>query len=166
MRRTARIQAGSDRATFTWSALWPGLTPRRCSPASAPSGFAACIGLRDLTVTGRFTYHIQTNLFLNVDKVRLRTILATYSRQGGHIKPVSITVRADWDEEARVWVATSDDIDGLAIEAENLEALKEQVVAAVCDLVELNGFSGDGTLPEIPIHIISDQLTRIPNPCY
>ena len=82
------------------------------------------------------------------------------------MKPVSIIVRADWDEEARVWVATSDDIDGLAVEAENFEALKEQVMAAVCDLVELNGFSGNGSLPEIPIHIMSDQLTRIPNPCY
>ncbi|MDX1779976.1 MAG: DUF1902 domain-containing protein [Thalassovita sp.] len=82
------------------------------------------------------------------------------------MKHVSIIVRAEWDEEARVWVATSTDIEGLAVEAENFEALREKVLGAVCDLVELNGFEGDGTLPEIPVHIMSDQLTRIPNPCH
>jgi predicted RNase H-like HicB family nuclease len=32
------------------------------------------------------------------------------------IKPFFI--RAEWDEEARVWVATSDDVPGLATEGE------------------------------------------------
>ena len=32
-------------------------------------------------------------------------------------------IRADWDPEARVWVATSDDVPGLATEADTLEAL-------------------------------------------
>lgn len=79
---------------------------------------------------------------------------------------VSITVRAEWDEEARVWVATSEDIAGLAVEADTMEALKEKVVGAVCDLVELNGFAQGASVPEIPVHILSDQLTRIPNPCH
>lgn len=52
---------------------------------------------------------------------------------------VSIIVRAEWDEEASVWVATSNDIDGLAVEADTLEALKTKVTDAICDLVEMNG---------------------------
>ncbi len=32
-------------------------------------------------------------------------------------------IRAEWDEEARVWVATSDDVPGLATEADTLEGL-------------------------------------------
>jgi hypothetical protein len=51
----------------------------------------------------------------------------------------SIIVRADWDREAAVWVATSGDIDGLAIEAETLEALGPKVVSAMTDLMALNG---------------------------
>lgn len=80
------------------------------------------------------------------------------------MKHVSIVVRADWDEEAAVWIASSNDIEGLAVEADTLEALEQKVVAAITDLVELNGFSSN--LPEIPIHIMAEQLVRIPNPTY
>ena len=36
-------------------------------------------------------------------------------------------VHADWDPEAGVWVATSDDVPGLATEAATLEALTEKL---------------------------------------
>jgi hypothetical protein len=80
------------------------------------------------------------------------------------MKHVSIIVRAEWDEEAAVWVASSNDIEGLAVEADTLEALEPKVVAAITDLLELNGFTSN--LPEIPIHIMAEQLVRIPNPTY
>lgn len=57
----------------------------------------------------------------------------------------TIIVRADWDEEAGVWVATTSDIEGLAVEAETLEKLSDKVCAAIVDLVELNGFLGKTT---------------------
>lgn len=74
----------------------------------------------------------------------------------------SIFVRAAWDDEAQVWVATSNDIGGLAVEAETREALTEKVVAAVADLIELNGIDSD--LPEIPVHVMSEDLRRVANP--
>ncbi len=77
----------------------------------------------------------------------------------------TINVRADWDEEAHVWVATTDDVDGLAVEAETFEALKEEVFSALRDLVELNGFNKSAGMPEIPVHFMAEQLARIPNPC-
>lgn len=82
------------------------------------------------------------------------------------MKNVSIIVRADWDEEAGVWVASTTDIQGLAVEAETLEALRDKIVAAVSDLVEVNGGFEDGTLPDIPVRIMSEQIARIPNPCH
>ena len=42
----------------------------------------------------------------------------------------SIIVRASWDDEAGVWVASSTDIDGLAIEAATIEELEPKVLAA------------------------------------
>ena len=50
-----------------------------------------------------------------------------------------IVVRAAWDAKAQVWVATSDDVQGLAIEAATVAFLGQKVVSALQDLVELNG---------------------------
>ena len=36
-------------------------------------------------------------------------------------------VRAEWDEEAKVWVATSDDVPGLVTEAETMEILSSKL---------------------------------------
>ena len=73
-----------------------------------------------------------------------------------------IVVRADWDDEAKVWVASSSDIEGLATEAATLEELRLKVLAMVEELAELNGVSSD--LPEIPVHILAGQTVRVPNP--
>lgn len=48
------------------------------------------------------------------------------------------TVRADWDPEAEVWVAFSDEVPGLATEAATLEALTEKLRALVPELLEAN----------------------------
>lgn len=43
-----------------------------------------------------------------------------------------------WDGEAGVWVATSDDVPGLALESKSFDALVEKVRAAVPELLRLN----------------------------
>lgn len=80
------------------------------------------------------------------------------------MKSMSILVRAFWDGEASVWVATSNDIDGLAVEAGSVEELEAKVLAAVADLIELNGSPSD--LPEIPVHIMAEHVAKIPNPFF
>ncbi len=80
------------------------------------------------------------------------------------MKHLSILVRAEWDEEAGVWVATSRDVDGLCVESASMESLTEKVLAAIQDLLELNG--GDSSLPEIPVHIMAAHFSLIPNPCH
>ncbi len=75
-----------------------------------------------------------------------------------------IIVRAEWDNEAEVWIASSNDIDGLALEAATMELLQQKIPGALRDLLEMNGFAGASDLPEIPYHIMSSQVGRIPNP--
>lgn len=48
-------------------------------------------------------------------------------------------VRAEWDDEAGVWVATSDDVPGLATEARTIEALDIKLTSLVPELLEANG---------------------------
>jgi hypothetical protein len=46
-----------------------------------------------------------------------------------------------WDNDAAVWVATSDDIPGLALESGSLDALIERVRFAAPELLSLNAKS-------------------------
>jgi len=48
-------------------------------------------------------------------------------------------IRAEWDEEAHVWVATSDDVPGLATEEDTLERLIEKLKIMIPELLDYNG---------------------------
>jgi len=53
-------------------------------------------------------------------------------------------VHADWDPEARVWIATSADVPGLATEAPTVEVLAEKLRIMIPELLEANQIlSGD-----------------------
>ena len=47
-------------------------------------------------------------------------------------------IRFLWDDEAAVWVATSEDVPGLALESGSFDALVEKVRYAIPELLELN----------------------------
>ena len=47
-------------------------------------------------------------------------------------------VHAVWDHEARVWVASSDDVPGLATESETTEGLIEKLGTIIPELLEMN----------------------------
>jgi len=51
----------------------------------------------------------------------------------------SYLIRFMWDGEAGVWVATSDDVPGLATEAESIDALFDKLEVLVPELLEING---------------------------
>ena len=55
-----------------------------------------------------------------------------------------LLVTAQWDDEAKVWVATSQDIPGLVTEAASLDALLERVLAVAPELLEDNAHLLDG----------------------
>jgi predicted RNase H-like HicB family nuclease len=64
-------------------------------------------------------------------------------------------IRAEWDEEARVWVATSEDVPGLATEAETVEDLVEKLRGMIPELLEANGISLD---QEVPFEVLSRRF--------
>jgi predicted RNase H-like HicB family nuclease len=59
-------------------------------------------------------------------------------------------VQADWDPEASVWVATSDDVPGLATESATIEELTARLRTMIPELLEANGL--------LPTNIPSDRL--------
>jgi Domain of unknown function (DUF1902) len=64
-----------------------------------------------------------------------------------------ITVNAEWHDAEGVWIATSDDIWGLAAQAPDLEKLKKKVLPMIADLIELNKVEIVG--PSVPIHFVA-----------
>jgi hypothetical protein len=78
------------------------------------------------------------------------------------MKHASIIVKVERDEEAKIWLATSDDI-GLATEADTYEAVLKKATAMIIELLELED-DGYSDLREIPIHFMARTLARVPNP--
>ena len=56
-------------------------------------------------------------------------------------------IHAEWDDEAEVWVATSDDVPGLVAESETIEALVLKLKILVPELLEANGIGASGDVP-------------------
>jgi predicted RNase H-like HicB family nuclease len=71
-----------------------------------------------------------------------------------------IEVKAEWDAEAKVWVATSDDLPGLVTEAETVEALQKKLAIMVPELLEANG-TLDAEVREIPLNLIAHREAMI-----
>lgn len=67
----------------------------------------------------------------------------------------SFLVTAQWDDEAGVWVATSDDIVGLVTEAVTLDELFQRVIAVAPELLNDNGVPVKARAL-VDIHIVSD----------
>jgi len=68
-----------------------------------------------------------------------------------------LVIRAEWDEEAKVWVATSEDVPGLVTEAATVEQLIERAKAVIPELLEANGIAWDSSTP---IHIMADRVEK------
>lgn len=66
-----------------------------------------------------------------------------------------LTINCIWDDEASVWVASSEDIQGLSIEAESLELMNTRLKEVIPELMALN--SGNHIPKEIPYHLHSDM---------
>ena len=66
-----------------------------------------------------------------------------------------LTVHAVWDDEVRVWVATSDDVPGLATEADDMDALVEKLKAMILELLDANGVS---RAPDVPFEIVGQRF--------
>lgn len=64
-------------------------------------------------------------------------------------------VRAEWDEEASVWVATSDDVPGLVTEESTMEGLIKKLKVIIPELLEANGVRID---QEVPFEVMTRRF--------
>ena len=69
-----------------------------------------------------------------------------------------VSIHAEWDAEAEVWVATSDDVPGLATEAETIEVLSTKLETMVPELLDANGHL-DGL--EVPFELLARRFSVI-----
>ena len=54
-------------------------------------------------------------------------------------------ILAQWDSEAGIWVAESDDVPGLVAEADSPNVLAQKLKTLIPELLELNGVPSDRT---------------------
>jgi predicted RNase H-like HicB family nuclease len=67
--------------------------------------------------------------------------------------PSVYRIQADWDSEAGVWWATSDDVPGLATEAETIELLAQKLRVMIPELLQANH-----VVPAVATKTISFEL--------
>ena len=53
-------------------------------------------------------------------------------------------IRAQWDSDAGVWVAESEDVPGLVAEADSPNVLVQKLRTLIPELLELNGVASEG----------------------
>lgn len=66
-----------------------------------------------------------------------------------------LEIHAQWDEEAHVWYATSEDIPGLCVQADTFEELVDIATALAPELLEANQVA---TADTIPLHITAERV--------
>lgn len=80
----------------------------------------------------------------------------------GRTSPPRIyAVRADWDAEAEVWVAFSDEVPGLATEATTIEALIEKLRTLIPELLAANHLETGIRGREISFEIVGHRRERL-----
>lgn len=66
-----------------------------------------------------------------------------------------LSIHCEWDNEVKVWVATSDDLPGLAIEADSIDCMNARLRTVIPELLQLNNSLKPHE--EIPYHLHSDM---------
>lgn len=73
------------------------------------------------------------------------------------MKNTTFQAQVFWDAEAKVWVATSDDVTGLATEAPTIEALTEKLRVIIPELVDINAILPKNYVGNISFELISHR---------
>ena len=70
-------------------------------------------------------------------------------------------IYAEWDAEAEVWVASSDEVPGLTTEADTIPALIAILEHVVPELLEENGVIGDDDgRADVAFSVVTDHVVR------
>lgn len=73
------------------------------------------------------------------------------------MQKLPISIVAEWDPEASVWVATSADIAGFVMEDATLERLASRIPGVLEDLIELNDVELPDGMTEVPFEVRAMQ---------
>ncbi|MDP2840700.1 MAG: DUF1902 domain-containing protein [Candidatus Methanoperedens sp.] len=79
-------------------------------------------------------------------------------QNGENMLSKDIRVEAFWDEEAQVWVASSNDVPGLITEADTMEHLMQKLKIVIPELLQANGLLNEPGTIDIPIHLQRIQI--------
>ncbi len=63
-----------------------------------------------------------------------------------------------WDTEAGVWIATSEDVEGLVLESGSVDVLIERVRFAIPELLKLNNKADSET---VNLHFLSERYEKV-----
>lgn len=74
---------------------------------------------------------------------------------------ITLKVQAFWDKDAEVWVATSEDVPGLATEASSMEILTQKLRVMIPELIVLNGIIPYDYVGSITFELISHRQELI-----
>jgi predicted RNase H-like HicB family nuclease len=75
------------------------------------------------------------------------------------VKPYRVT--AEWDDEAQVWVASSEDVPGLATGADTLEGLIEKLRIVIPELLVENGLLS-ASVDSVPFAVKAERTELAP----
>lgn len=70
---------------------------------------------------------------------------------------INCKIAAFWDDTAQVWTASSEDVPGLATEADTLEALTQKLRVLVPELLQLNRVLPEDQVSTVAIELISHR---------
>jgi len=91
---------------------------------------------------------------------RTRAVADGAMREG--VMSRKFTIRADWDDDAKVWVATSDEVLGLATEADTIPHLVEKLERILPELLVENGqLDATNGLPDVPFCVMHEHVARV-----
>ncbi|MGH1394697.1 MAG: DUF1902 domain-containing protein [Trichormus sp.] len=74
---------------------------------------------------------------------------------------ITLKVQAFWDKDAEVWVATSEDVPGLATEASSMEILTQKLRVMIPELIVFNGIIASDYVGSITFELISHRQELI-----
>ncbi|MBR3227626.1 MAG: DUF1902 domain-containing protein, partial [Erysipelotrichaceae bacterium] len=99
-----------------------------------------------------------TERYIRKDKDWNMTVLSAYDKMSVERRNrlMEYVIHFDWDNDAKVWIATSDDIPGLVLESESFDLLTERVRTAVPELLEMNQLS-----PALDLLFLSKRREKI-----
>jgi predicted RNase H-like HicB family nuclease len=71
-------------------------------------------------------------------------------------------VQCCWDPEAEVWVATSEEVPGLATGGDTLDALIQKLKVVIPELLEANGIIAPDQIEDIPFIVMAERHELAP----